>query len=82
MDDEALGGEAAPELRRQVAINLDCVQLCEGHEELGGQGAGARADLDHRVGALRVDRRRDPREVVAIGEEMLAEALPGPGKHG
>jgi hypothetical protein len=73
--------EAVPEPRREVAIDLDHVQVGEARGEMLGEQPRSRPDLGHRIGARRRDRRDDALEVVAIGKEVLPEPLAGTRQH-
>src|SRR6185503_3525642 len=64
-----------PQVRGELAVDLDHVQAIHDAGELPREQARSRADLDHGVARLRRDRLHDAREVVGVCEEVLAEAL-------
>src|SRR6185437_12991344 len=61
--------------RREIAIDLDCRNLPRALDQRIRQRAQSRADLDEIVAGRGIDRGDDARRVMAIGEEMLTEAL-------
>ncbi len=72
---ELRGREALAQARREIAIDLDRRDVSGALDEAAGQRGEARADLDDVVAGPRIDRVDDARDVVRIGEEVLAESL-------
>ena len=64
-----LGGERGGE----IAIDFDDGQPVDLGQQRPRQRAQSRADLDEALAALRCDRLDDARDVMRIGQEMLAE---------
>jgi len=75
MEREALRREFRREPRGEVAVDLDRMDAAGAFDERPGQRAESGADLDEIVAAPRVDGVDDPRDVMRIGEEILAEPL-------
>ena len=65
---------------REVAVQLDDVQMGQALEQRRGQCATPRADLEHAVARRRSDRLDDAPDHCAIDQEVLPEALARPGK--
>jgi len=72
---QPLGREAVAQLRHDVAIDLDRVQMPYAFGERLRQRAQPRPDLHHRIIGLRPDRVEDTRDVYPIDQEVLAEAF-------
>ncbi len=67
--------ERRAQARREVAVDLDGRDVPGARDEAAGQRREARPDLDQVVAGLRCDRVDDARDVVRVGEEILAEPL-------
>ena len=72
---ELLGRERRAQPRREVAVDLDGRDVSGALDEAAGQRREAGPDLDQVVAGLRIDRVDDARDVVRVGEKILAEPL-------
>ncbi|MCY1450662.1 hypothetical protein D9M71_674880 [compost metagenome] len=70
--------ELLVEDRHQILVQLDHVKLCAAAQQAFGQGALARADFQHAIARLGVDRAQDAVNDPGIVQEVLAEALARP----
>ena len=61
--------------RREVAVDLDGRDVSGALDEAAGQRREPGPDLDQIVAGLRIDGVDDARDVVRVGEEILAEPL-------
>lgn len=61
----------------QVAIDLHGINARDGIEQMLGQGAQARPDLDHMIVGARRDGSDDGRQDALIDQEVLTESLAG-----
>ncbi len=75
MERELFGRERRAQPRREVAVDLDGRDVSGARDEAAGQRRETGPDLDEVVAGLRVDRVDDPRDVVRVGEKILAEPL-------
>ena len=71
------GREIGGESRGEIAVDLDGVEMPGALDQRPRQRGETRTDLDQPVAGLRRDGVDDARDVVRIGEEILAKALPG-----
>ncbi|MCY1447661.1 hypothetical protein D9M71_642910 [compost metagenome] len=67
--------ELLVEDRDQVLVQLDHVQLCAARQQAGSQGALTRADFQHALAGLGVDRAQDAVDDAGVVQEVLAKAL-------
>ena len=76
---DQLAQRADPRLQfgDHVAVDLDDFQASRAREQVAGQRAQSRSDLDQWLPGLRIDGRDDARDHLLVMQEVLAEALAG-----
>ena len=72
---EPIRRESLAQPRGEIAVDLDRRDASGAFDQRAGQRAETRPDFDDVVAGLRSDRVDDARDVMRIGEEILAEAL-------
>jgi hypothetical protein len=72
---QPLRRELGSERSGEIAIDFDDSQAAGLGQQRPGQRTQPRADLDEMLASLRRDRLDDARDVMRIGQEMLAESL-------
>ena len=77
MQRQAFGRKVGAEAGREVAVDLDGGEMPSACDERRGQGGEPGADLDQVVSRRGRDRGDNPRDVMRIDEEILAEPLAG-----
>ena len=77
MQRQAFGRKVGAEAGGEIAVDLDGVEMPGACDQRRGQRGEAGTDLDQVVSRRGRDRGDDPRDVMRIDEEVLAEALAG-----
>jgi len=72
---QPLRRELGSERSGEIAVDFDDGQAAGPGQQRPGQRTQPRADLDEVLASLRCDRVDDARDVMRIGQEMLAEAF-------
>jgi hypothetical protein len=80
LDHRQPGPAAGAQSRRQVAVELDHRQRAGALQQRLRHRAESGADLHQRVAGTRLDGAHDAADHALVGQEVLAETLPGEGR--